>query len=151
MKVETFYHSGADVMSPRKVKTEVLGVLKRVKFNITRGCSDNIRQCILQSLQEIGWSDEFKIDAQSQITLPASKDSLALCFQTGNTSRFYADMLKLQYVYMQKGFHAAIYILYSKEAAKIIGSNVANFDRFVFEINLFKDIVSIPILVIGIK
>jgi hypothetical protein len=46
---------------------------------------------------------------------------------------------------------AAIYIIPSKDAAKKIGSNIVNFNRFTFELNLFKEIITIPTFVVGIN
>ena len=42
-------------------------------------------------------------------------------------------------------------IIPSKGAAKIMGSNIAHFDRFTFELKLFEEIISVPTLVIGIN
>ena len=91
------------------------------------------------------------LDANSQISLTSYIDEHILCFQTGNMSRFYADLLKIQYVFEKRKAKVAIYIIPSKEAAKIMGSNIANFERFTFELNLFKEIITIPTIVIGIN
>lgn len=89
--------------------------------------------------------------AHSQISLTSSNDDHILCFQTGNMGRFYADLLKLQYVFKNKKAKVAFYLIPSKDAAKKIGSNIANFDRFTSELNLFKEIITIPTLVIGLN
>ena len=39
----------------------------------------------------------------------------------------------------------------AEEAAKKIGSNIAHYDRHTFELDLFKEIISVPTLVIGIN
>ena len=65
-------------------------------------------------------------------------------------SRFYADLLKLQYLFQKGIISKALYLLPSKHNAKIIGSNVANYERMTKELQLFNNIITIPIFVIGI-
>jgi hypothetical protein len=151
MIIETYSHQNAETAVDPKIKSDIIQILEATKFTINEGCADKLRKTILSQLKEVGWSADFKLDAHSQISLTSSNDDHALCFQTGNMSRFYADLLKLQYVYKNKKSKAALYLIPSKEAAKKMGSNIAHFDRFVFELKLFKDIVTIPTLVIGIK
>lgn len=79
------------------------------------------------------------------------KDSVGLCLQTGNVGRFYADMLKLQTLYLNGKIESGIVILPTNHAAKLMGDNLANFERFIRELNLYKKIITIPIHVIGIE
>lgn len=151
MTIELYSHNGADKAVSQTIKDTLFDILESTEFEIYEGCADKLRKIILAQLKEVGWSDDFKLDAHSQISLTSSNHDHALCFQTGNMSRFYADLLKLQFVYKNKKAKAAFYIIPSKEAAKKMGSNIAHFDRFCFEIRLFKDIVTIPTLIIGIK
>lgn len=150
MITETYLHGAGGAISKRLQK-ELLEILNSTEFTIEAGCADKLRKTLLSKLKEVGWSDDFKLNTESQISLTSSKEDHALCFQTGNMSRFYADLLKLQYVYLSDKAKAAFYLIPSKEAAKKMGSNIAHFDRFVFELKLFKHIVTIPTLVIGIK
>lgn len=151
MTIDIFSHQNGDNAVDPKIRKNVIHILEATEFTIHEGCADKLRKSILTQLKEVGWSDDFKLDSHSQISLTSSNDDHALCFQTGNMSRFYADLLKLQYVYKNEKAKAAFYLIPSKEAAKKMGSNIAHFDRFVFELELFKDIVTIPTLVIGIK
>lgn len=151
MTIELYSHNGADKAVSHTIKDALIKILESTDFEIYEGCADKLRKIILVQLKEVGWSDDFKLDAHSQISLTSSNHDHALCFQTGNMSRFYADLLKLQFVYKNKKARAAFYIIPSKVAAKKMGSNIAHFDRFCFEIKLFKDIVTVPTLIIGIK
>jgi hypothetical protein len=65
-------------------------------------------------------------------------------------SRFYADLLKLQYLFQKGVISKAIYLLPSKHNAKIIGGNVAHYERMTKELQLFNDIITLPIYIIGI-
>ncbi|RFS18672.1 restriction endonuclease [Chitinophaga silvatica] len=151
MTIELYSHNEADKAVSQTIKDTLIEILESTEFEIYEGCAVKLRKMILAQLKEVGWSDDFKLDAHSQISLTSSNHDHALCFQTGNMSRFYADLLKLQFVYKNKKAKAAFYIIPSKEAAKKMGSNIAHFDRFCFEIRLFKDIVTIPTLIIGVK
>ena len=151
MKIEIYSHANGDKVVDKIIKNQLLKVVEDSCFIIKEGCAIELRKNILTKLKSFGWSDDFMLDANSQISLTSYIDEHILCFQTGNMSRFYADLLKIQYVFKKKKAKAAIYIIPSKDAAKIMGSNIANFDRFTFELNLFKEIITIPTIVIGIN
>lgn len=151
MKIETFSHCEGDSLVDPEIKSNVLKVLDETNFRIHHGCANKLRKLLLSQLKRVGWSGDFMLDANSQISLTSYNDEHVLCFQTGNMSRFYADMIKLQYVYQNRKAKGAIYLIPSKEAAKKMGSNIAHFTRFTSEISLFKDIITIPTLVIGIS
>lgn len=151
MKVEIFSHHDGAKFTDKKIREQIINILEETNFKIKEGCANELRKSILSQLKKVGWSDDFMLDAHSQISLTSSNDDHVLCFQTGNMGRFYADLLKLQYVFKSKKAKAAFYLLPSKAAAKKIGSNIANFDRFTSELNLFKEIITIPTLVIGLN
>ena len=75
---------------------------------------------------------------------------IALCLQTGNMARFYADLLKLQAQFLDEKINAAIYIVPMKDAAKRMGQNMANFERMISELkNLFDRVITVPIIILG--
>jgi len=151
MRTEIYSHCSGEKMVDKDIKDSLLQILEETDFKIEKGCTNALKKLILSKLKSIGWSDDFMLDANSQISLTSSISNHVLCFQTGNMSRFYADLLKIQYVYKKDKNKVAIYIIPSKEAAKKMGSNIAHFDRFTFELKLFKEIISVPTLVIGIN
>lgn len=151
MLVQVYSHHNSESAVDAGIKNDILQVISSAKFVIQGGCALHLRKMIMTKLKGLGWSDGFKLDANSQITITSSNDDHVLCFQTGNMSRFYADMLKLEYVFKKRKAKAAIYLIPTKTAALAMGSNIAHFERLCFELNLFKDIITIPILVIGIQ
>lgn len=151
MKTEVYSHNDGDKIVNIEIKNSLLKMLEETLFKINEGCGNELRKTVLGKLKTVGWSDDFMLDANSQISLTSSLDNHILCFQTGNMSRFYADLLKMEFVFKKNKAKAAIYLIPSKDAAKTMGSNIAHFDRFTFELNLFKEIITIPTLVIGIK
>ena len=151
MKVEVYSHfQGEQIVDP-KIKKELIATLQQLNFAITKGCADKLRKAILAQLNVAGWSNKYKLNTDSQISLTSNLNDHVLCLQTGNMGRFYADLLKMQYVFTNNTAKAAFYILPSKEAAENMGDNIANFDRFKKELNLFNKIITIPTLVLGIN
>jgi hypothetical protein len=115
-----------------------------------RPSARDLRQPILKQLQIKGWSLALKLSQSSGITITAIKANMGLCFQTGNMGRFYADLLKLQYLYNKHTILSAIYILPDSNLARSIGSNCANFERMIKELAFFDEIITVPLFVIGL-
>jgi len=150
MNYELKSQSNGKEIIDKGLQAQLLELIEQLQFEITKGCGDELREAILSKLKLDGWSHKFKLDNQSKISLTSYKNGVVLCFQTGNMGRFYADLLKLEYVYRNKKVDSVIYLIPSKSAAKLIGSNIANYERFIYEFDLFKDIITIPSLIIGI-
>jgi hypothetical protein len=110
-----------------------------------------VRSRILDALHRAGWSDETKLDASSGITITSVRNSVGMCFQTGNMGRIYADLLKLQLLFSRKKITGAIIMLYSKATARELGQNLANFDRLAKELSIFKEVISVPALIFGLE
>jgi hypothetical protein len=91
------------------------------------------------------------IDSASKISVTSIKEQIGLCLQTGNMGRMYADLLKLQTIYLRQSIKAGIFIVAVKKAAKTLGDNVVNFERLVRELQIFERSITVPILVIGIE
>jgi hypothetical protein len=79
------------------------------------------------------------------------QDDLAFQLQTGNMSRAPYDLLKLQYLFQSKKIQAAGIALPTREAAKIIGDNIANAERVIKELELFDRVITVPILVVAFE
>ena len=86
------------------------------------------------------------------MTISSIKDDIGLCVQTGNICRAYTDMIKLQYLFENKKINSAIVIVPTKKFAWEIyrtGGSLTTFEKFTTDITLFKDVIKIPITVIG--
>jgi len=71
--------------------------------------------------------------------------------QTGNVARVYADLLKLQALFLEGRITAAVLIVPSKELSKTFGNNIASFDRLVSELAVFQAVITVPLFVIGLE
>ena len=102
-------------------------------------------------LTVLGWSDRVRIKSSCGITISAMKRGIGLCVQTGNMARFYADLMKLQFVFADGLANGAIYVVPTKKAARQLGSNMVNYERVVAEARLFSKIITVPLLVLGFE
>jgi len=149
MRVTEYVHGGAAQAIPASFRSEVNSVLKGIQFQ-TRAQKKEFRFGILKQLKTLGWSDAVRIHEFSKISVTSVRDETALCFQTGNMGRFYADLLKLETLFRKNSIKAAIYLIPHKSLAKQLGSNIANFERFVEELKIFSVTLTIPMLVLGV-
>jgi hypothetical protein len=151
MDITTYsHHCSHEDWNKGKVRS-VTTAIHDLRIKIDYGCSSRLRKAILRELATLGWSSKVKLSYHSQISITATNGEFALCLQTGNMSRFYADLLKLQYLYQKGAVRSAIYILPMKQGAQRMGSNLAHFERFTAELDLFKEVISVPIFVIGMN
>src|SRR5258706_10172177 len=134
MKLETFSHRSAASVLPEKKILTVSNVLSAVTIVIEKGKSTEIRKTIMSDLERSGWSGKTKVSLGSNISVTSMNDEVALCLQTGNMSRFYADILKLQVLFSRSIVKGGVVITPSQAAAKLLGSNIANFRRLTREL-----------------
>ena len=104
---------------------------------------------IVEKIVELGWSNEYLISSDSRLTISAFKHGVGLCCQTGNVARVYADLLKLQTLFINKNIGAGIIIVPTQKMANIIGTNVANSEKLNRELIIFKSVITIPLVIIG--
>jgi hypothetical protein len=150
MKHTTYSHL-IDSNAIKDLVTGVLDVIRDIDIDIFHGSSKILRQEIADGLKRKGWSSKVKLSIHSNISITAVNGKTALCLQTGNMGRFYADLLKLQFLYQKRKIESAIYILPKSSLAKKMGSNLANFERLVTELKLFHEVITVPIVVIGLN
>jgi hypothetical protein len=150
MKIIHHSHNYGNYAVKKEMYEHITFFLENLSFNVKNGSSRQLRILIEEELSNLGWSDKVKIHFEKEITITSLKDEIGLCLQTGNMSRFYADLLKLQTLYIKDKIKAAIYIIPTKRAAKIMGDNLANAERLVAELILFRHVITVPIAIIAI-
>ncbi len=151
MKYQTYSHHFADKIIDSDLKSKFLETVTNLEITYDKGMTRSLRNDIKEAIELIGWSESVEIVEGTHISITSYNDKHGLCLQTGNMSRFYADIIKLQHLYLNNKIKAAFYLLPSKQTAKKLGSNIAHFDRFTKEIDIFKKTITVPILVIGME
>ena len=72
-----------------------------------------------------------------------------MCLQTGNVGRIYADLLKLQTLYMKDNIQAGILLIPPQNAAVRLGQNLVNYERLTRELPIFNQVVTMPLVIVG--
>ncbi|MFA4133862.1 MULTISPECIES: BglII/BstYI family type II restriction endonuclease [unclassified Brevibacillus] len=151
MKLILHSHNFGCEAIPEEILSPLMRRLSEIQFDFKEKTAPELRKKVLECLIELGWSDQVKVDKESNITITSMKNNVGLCLQLANMARFYADILKLEVLHQKDKAISAIYILPCKEAASKLGSNIVQFDRFTEELKIFKHIITIPIAVIGLE
>lgn len=151
MRIEEYWHNCKNENIPSALFMGVMNTLEQLDFKLYNGCTRKLRDKIKEDLVEYGWSEKVELEANTKINITSMNQEYGLCLQTGNMSRFYADLIKLEYLYKKGKLKGAFYILPSKPASDILGSNIVNFTRFTHELRVFSEVITIPIKVIGIR
>ncbi len=152
MRYYVYSHQGASDVFPNHARAEIETAIESCEVRIGRGAAAAIRDHIVRSLGQNGWPDEFHVEPPSKITIASLKDRIGLCMQTGgNMSRMYADLLKLQKLYLEDAISAGAIILPTSKAARDLGDNVANADRLAAELKIFRRVIHMPIAVFSFE
>lgn len=149
MNFQTLNYHDAEILISQNVVSSVIDALKKSDIQISKKASRSLRAAILKDIFESGWSQKPGLSYKSKISITAFKDGVGLCFQTGNVSRIYADLLKLQTLWASEKITAGIVIVPVLSNAKALGSNIASFERLKNELTIFSRVITMPLLVIG--
>jgi hypothetical protein len=145
------HHNGESEWQKRELFEWLTDVFVAPSITIGRGSTSLIRTHIRNQFEEQGWSGEIRLDPSFDLTVFSIKDDLAFQVQTGNISRAFYDLLKLQFLYTAEKIEAAALAVPSQLAAQRIGSNIAHFNRVMNELSLFNRVISIPLLLISFE
>ncbi|WP_180955072.1 BglII/BstYI family type II restriction endonuclease [Bacillus sp. V3-13] len=151
MKIVRYSHRNGSSVVPSLDIDYLETELQNIEFAFKERSSRKLRETIFNLLRLNGWSSEIKISVESDITISSIKNNIGLCLQTGNISRYYADLLKLQTMFLEEKIYSAIYIIPTKDAAQKMGDNIANLERVIQELEIFRYVITIPIVIIGIE
>jgi hypothetical protein len=145
-------HCGGVSSVPKSHQDEVRAVIEAVCIKPMRGAASDFRDSFNRGLHAKGWSSSTALSKESRISISSTKGSTGLCMQTGgNMSRMYADLLKLQHLYVTDKISCGIMIVPSKNTAKLLGDNVVHASRLVQELGLFNKVVHIPMVVFSFE
>lgn len=142
------HRNGKDIVSESLV-SDIREAFSKIEKRVGRYEISDIRQDLLDDLQIRGWSDKLLLARESNISITAKKDNVGLCVQTGNVSRIYADLMKLQTLFVDNRIKAGILIVATTACARQYTSNAATYERLVRELGIFSQVITMPLVVIG--
>ena len=149
MIIVTYSHRCGQSVIPSALLQDVMNVIKDINPQARINTVSTIRDSIIKGLDYKGWSGEYRLDALSKITITSFLNNIGLCLQTGNVSRVYADLLKLQSLYIKGNIQAGIIVLPQKVLALKLASNMANYERLIGELPIFNQVITMPLFIIG--
>jgi hypothetical protein len=151
MKATLYSHCAGREAVPAAVQREIVAAISQVDVPIRAGAARTIRAQLLAAIKSVGWSSEVAVARGSDMTITSMKDGIGLCLQTGNMARMYADLIKLQTLYLDNGITAAIFIIPSQQIALSIGDNIAQASRLQRELEIFRKAYHVPTLLFALE
>lgn len=150
--IEKYSHLKAlDLLKKNKEAwADIQNILADQKLIFSKGNNSHIKKVIGEKFSTQGWADRVTI-GNSKLTISFLKDKVGVCFQIGNVARTYADILKLDYLAKAGIIKMAVIIVPDNIESRKLGANYASFERLKNEIKLFKDIIGVPLLIIGLS
>ena len=149
MRTIKYSHAGGEAIVPSHYVDELISIIEECNVRLGKYRISDFKKYFLAEIHKSGWSDKYSLNRTSKITITSVKGKTGLCIQTGNMSRMYADLLKLQATYAQKTIDSGILILPVDACAKLVGDNVASYDRMVRELPIFDRVITMPLVIIG--
>jgi hypothetical protein len=151
MKYVLHIHCAGDKALPANLQKEIAAAIAAITVKPGRGMATKLRDAFLASLKRSGWSSEVAVSRDSDMTITSMKDEVGLCLQTGNMARMYADLMKLQTMYLDNAIKSAAIVLPSQPTSKLLGSNIAQAKRLERELEIFKKAYHVPTLVFALE
>ena len=151
--VQGYSHRNGKVeWEKRELDEWITDVFNAPSTTLEAHATNAIRSHVRSELTNQGWSDEVPIAPNfTGVTIFSQKDDLAIQIQTGNVSRVFYDLVKLQYLFIRNKIEAAALAVPTKTGAQLLGSNIANFERLCAELQLYDRVITVPILVIAFE
>lgn len=143
------YQDGRKIV-PEDILNGLIKVIEGLDYSLGRYEIKHFKDDLSDQLMMHGWSGAVRLSTCSSISITSVQRNIGLCTQTGNMARMYADIMKLQALYMDNKIKSAIFVLPTKKCADSFGGNVANYDRFIKElVNIFFKVITVPMVIIG--
>jgi hypothetical protein len=144
-------HCGGEKILPGPLQKEIILAIASITIKPAVGAAKKLRDDFLSSLKGSGWSSGVSVSRNSAMTITSLKNGIGLCLQTGNMSRMYADLIKLQTMYLDNTIKSAAIVLPSSPLAHQLGSNIAQADRLQRELEIFKKAYHVPTLIFALE
>lgn len=151
MKHSVHSHCAGLDSVPDYIQTEIGNAINAVAIKSGLGTATKIRNTIIANLKVAGWSGTIPVAKGSDITITSLRDDIGLCLQTGNMARMYADLIKLQTLYLDNAIKAAVVVVPSEPVALSLGSNIVQAKRLERELKIFKKAYYVPTLVFALE
>lgn len=151
MIINKYDHRCGSKVVPQDILEKTVAVFAEYQNRIKKSNVAIVKPDLKDKLMLEGWSDEYRLNVDSRITITSFQQNIGLCFQTGNVGRVYADLLKLQTLFVKGNIVAGVLIVPKKNMVTVFGSNSANYERVVKELPIFEQVITMPLVVVGFE
>jgi hypothetical protein len=138
------------LVQDKNLYRELIEIVSLDNLSFGKKRPNEIKNIIGDRFDEKGWADKVKV-VTSNLTISFKKSGIGVCFQIGNVARTYADILKLMALHQKGAIEVGAIIVPGTKESKILGANYASYERLEREIILYKEIIAVPLLVIGLS
>jgi len=145
------HNNGQAEWARRELDDWLSDVFEAPALTLRQGITTDIRRHVRDEFEKEGWAINVKIAPETDLSVFAVKDDLAVQLQTGNMSRAPYDLLKLEYLKTTDRIAAAALALPTRAGALQLGSNIAHAERMKNELFLFRHIITVPILLVAFE
>lgn len=142
--------AGSQAIS-KVIQKEIEAAIKSVSVKPAPRAAPKIRDAFLAHLKSSGWSSEVAVSMDSDMTITSMKNNVGLCLQTGNMARMYADLIKLQTLYLDNAIKSAAIVVPSQPMAALLGDNIAQATRLGRELDIFRKAYHVPTLIFALE
>ncbi len=148
---EVYSHRCArEMLESKGLLDEVLSVVDARGVRVTPGSASKLKQHVRTQLSRLGWAPDPKLHPSFKVDINAMKCGIGLTAQFGNIARGFYDLMKFQALHLSDRIDVAVLVVPSRDAARVLGSNLANYGRITAELELFKHVISVPCLVVAV-
>lgn len=155
MRVADSYSAanGLGILTSQNQLEGIREAITTAPTELARGAGPIIKDHVESHLANRGWARNVRIDAERALTINVFHHSgIALQVQVGNIARAFYDLLKLESAVRQGKVQTGVLVVPTKEAARRLGDNLANFERLSGEHrDLFNSIVNMPLVIFGFE
>lgn len=115
----------------------------------------DVTKPIVEALGKLGWSGQVLVGQGTKIAITSAHAEVGLAIQFGNISRIYADLLKLQALYLEEKIASAVIIIPHRDLLFRLSStgktdNRCAFERVKREMPVFSKVITVPMLIYGV-
>lgn len=149
--VEEYSHRyGLEALKEKGMNKSVRALVSIPEIGMARGMASKINSAVQVRLTDTGWALAPRVHSDYRLDINGLKDRVGLTVQTGNITRAFYDMMKFEVMHKNDRIDVAALIVPTYGAARALGSNIANFTRVTNELELFRHIITVPSLILGI-
>ena len=147
---EYSHHHGQEALVEKGLDVEVRNLVNIQEIGMSRRGTKMINNAVEKRLSDMGWALDVRVQTNYRLDINGYKNRVGLTVQTGNIVRAFYDLMKFEVMYKNDRLDVAVLVVPTAGAARVLGSNIANFTRVTNELGLFRHIITVPCLVLGI-